>query len=140
MGILNPDIPFAFRRDIPWDFELDEKGDLKMKEDIDAVNQSIYAILVSSFSDKPLEGHFGSDVESLVFDQSYPLPVLTYELESRIRDSIRDIEHNLTILSISIDFSEINTHKVRVFIQYLLDDGLSKGLFDDFLSFEELSR
>ena len=90
----NPQIPYAYSRDIPWDFELDELGDLKMKEDVDAVNQAIYAILSSNHGDKNLEPFFGSDVESLVFDQSYPQKVLAYELESKIRSAVEKIERD----------------------------------------------
>ena len=133
-------VPFAFRRDIPWDFALDERGDLKMKEDIDAVNQSIYAILMSNFGDKNFEPLFGSDMESIVFEQSYPHSVLAYEIESKIRNSIDGIEPQLLIKSIDIDLSEINNYKVTVIISYLLDDGLTQGVFDETLSFEDLSR
>lgn len=132
--------PFAFRRDIPWNFELDPRGDLKMKEDIDAVNQSIYTILMSNFGDKNFEPLFGSDMESLVFEQSYPTIILSYEIESRIRNSIRDIEPQLLINTIDIDLSEINNYKVTVTIAYLLDDGLTQGVFEETLSFEDLSR
>ena len=136
----NNKVPYAYRRDIPWNFDLDEKGDLKMKEDIDAVNQSIYAILMSNFGDKNFEWAFGSDMESLVFEQSYPLNILTFEIESRIKDSIRNIEPQLVINSINIDLKDINNYKVVVTIAYLLDDGLTQGVFDESLSFEDLSR
>ena len=139
MAITNK-VPFAYRRDIPWDFQLDDKGDLKMKEDIDAVNQSIYAILMSNFGDKNFEPFFGSDMESMVFEQSYPERILAYEIESKIRNSIKDIEPQLFINSIDIDLSEINNYKVTVTIAYLLDDGLTQGVFDESLSFEDLSR
>jgi len=133
-------VPYAYRRDIPWNFDLDEKGDLKMKEDIDAVNQSIYAILMSNFGDKNFEPLFGSDMESVVFEQAYPEAVLAYEIESRVRNSIKDIEPQLSINSIQIDISQINNYKVTVTIGYLLDDGLTQGMFDETLSFENLSR
>ena len=133
-------VPYAFRRDIPWDFSLDERGDLKMKEDIDAVNQSIYAILMSNFGDKNFEPLFGSDMESVIFEQSYPESVLAYEIESKIRNSIDGIEPQLFINTIDIDLSEINNYKVTVSISYLLDDGLTQGVFDETLSFEDLSR
>jgi len=133
-------VPYAFRRDIPWDFSLDDTGDLKMKEDIDAVNQSIYAILMSNFGDKNFEPYFGSDMESVVFEHAFPAPVLSYEIESRIKNSIKDIESQLLINSIDIDLSQINNYRVTVTIAYLLDDGLTQGVFDETLSFEDLSR
>jgi len=132
--------PYAFRRDIPWNFELDARGDLKMKDDIDAVNQSIYAILMSNFGDKNFEALFGSNIESLVFEQAYPAPILAYELESRIRDSIKNIEPQLTIISIDVNLKEINNYVVTVTIGYFLDDGLTRGVFDESLSFESLNR
>jgi len=133
-------VPYAYRRDIPWNFELDERGDLKMKEDIDAVNQSIYAILMSNFGDKNFEWAFGSDMESLVFEQALPSRILAYEIKSRIKDSIKDIEPQILINSINVDVNDINNYKVVVTIAYLLDDGLTQGVFDETLSFEDLSR
>ncbi len=136
----NKKVPYAYRRDIPWDFSLDEKGDLKMKEDIDAVNQSIYAILMSNFGDKNFEPLFGSDMESVLFEHSYPENVLKFEIESRIKNSIQTIEPQLSIISIDINLNQINNYKVIVTIGYLLDDGLSQGVFNEMLSFEDLSR
>jgi len=136
----NNKVAYAYRRDIPWNFELDANGDLKMKEDIDAINQSIYTILMSNFGDKNLEPLFGSDMESVVFEQSYPESILSYEIESKIRDSIRFIEPQIAVNSILIDLSQINNYKVTVTIAYLLDDGLTQGVFDQTLSFEDLSR
>jgi phage baseplate assembly protein W len=138
--MLTNKVPFAFRRDIPWNFDLDDRGDLKMKEDIDAVNQSIYAILMSNFGDKNFEPIFGSDMESVVFEQSYPPQILAYEIESKIRKSIEGIEPQLRINTIDVNLSQINNYKVTVTIAYLLDDGLTQGVFDETLSFEDLSR
>ena len=136
----NKTVPYAYRRDIPWDFALNELGDLQMKEDIDAVNQSIYTILMSNFGDKNFEPLFGSDMESVLFEQSYPENVLTYEIENKIRDSIETIEPQLVINSINIDLNQINNYIINVTIAYILDDGLTQGLFDETLSFADLSR
>lgn len=133
-------VPFASRRDISWTFDLDERGDLKMKDDIDAVNQSIYAILMSNFGDKNFEPLFGSDMEGVIFEQSYPKQILSYEIESKIKQSIADIEPDLFINTIEIDLSDINNYVVKVLIGYVLDDGLTQGVFDESLSFEDLRR
>jgi len=136
----NKEIPYAYRRDVPFDFELDESGDLKMLEDIDAINQAIYSILISNSGDKPLEPLFGSNIEDLVFDPGYPLNVMEFEIKERLKTATRDIEPGVTIINISIDFSSLGTHEVRVQIFYALNDGITTGIFDESLSIEDIKR
>lgn len=133
-------VAFAYRRDIPWDFELNSNGDLKMKEDIDAVKQSIYTILMSNFNDKNFEPTFGSDMESMIFEHAYPAGLFENIIEDKIRNSIRDFEPDVTIQSINIDTSQVDNYIVKVTISFLLSDGLSQGLFDEELSFADLKR
>lgn len=134
------DIPYAYRRDIPWNLSLTQDGDLDMQLDVDAVNQSIYSILVSNSGDKPLEPLFGSNVESILFDQSLPLNIIAFELKEKLKSSIADIEPSVIPLSIDIDGSDINDHILRVTVEYLLSDGITTGVFDESLSIEDLKR
>ena len=133
-------VPYAYRRDIPWDFELDNTGDLKMKEDIDAVNQAIYTILMSNFNDKNFEATFGSNMESVLFEQSYPEIIMKSEIEDKIRDSLSLFEPDIQILDVQIDLSEINNYIVKVTIPLQLNDGITKGFFEENLSFVDLKR
>ena len=134
------DIPFAYRRDIPWNFELDVNGDLQMVEDVDAVNQSIYTILKSSFSDKPMETLFGANLESDIFEQGLPQAFVQSNLEEKIITSIREQEPSVKILSLDINFDEINRNRIKISIAYQLTDGITTGLFDEILSFSDLKR
>jgi len=134
------EIPFAYRRDLAWDLELDETGDIHVVSDVDAINQSIYSILVSNFGDKPLEQNFGSDMEDLIFELSYPRNVLAFHIEEKLKDASRNFEPTLYILGIKTDFTDIDSHTVRVTIGYLVGDGLSTGIFDESISLEDLKR
>lgn len=133
-------VPFAYRRDIPWNFELDDTGDLKMKEDVDAVNQSIYTILMSNFGDKNFESEFGTNMESVVFEPSGPEVFLVSDIEGKIRRSSALFEKDIQIISLDTDLSQINSYIVKVTIVYLLNDGVTKGLFEESLSFADLNR
>jgi phage baseplate assembly protein W len=133
-------VPFAYRRDIPWNFELDDRGDLKMKEDSDAIKQSIYTILMSNFGDKNFEPTFGSDMESVIMENAYPEGVIKYEITSRIERSIRELEKDVSISSIDIDLSKINNNVIDVTIAFILSDGFTEGVFREELAFADLNR
>lgn len=138
--VIQKDIPFAYRRDIPFDFELDANGDLKMLEDIDAVNQSIYSILISNSGDKPLEPLFGANFEELIFENALPSNMMAFEIEQRLRDGISLYEPEVAILTMNVDMSEISLYTIRVQVVYLLGDGITTGIFDESLSLEDLNR
>jgi len=138
--VVTKDIPFAYRRDIPFDFALDDDGDLKMLEDIDAVNQSIYSILVSNSGDKPLEPLFGSNFEELIFENALPANMMGFEIEQRLRDGIAETEPEVVIIGIEIDMTNISLYKIKVSVMYLLGDGITTGIFDESLSLEDLTR
>lgn len=137
---ISKDIPFAYRRDIPFDFELNERGDLKMLEDVDALNQAIYAILISNSGDKPMEPLFGSNIEDLVFDPGYPLNVMEFEIKERLKTSMELLEPGVVVLNIHIDFSKLDDHAINVKIFYALNDGITTGVFDESLSIEDIRR
>jgi phage baseplate assembly protein W len=127
-------IPFAYRRDIPWSLELDFNGDLKLVEDVDAVNQSIYAILTSNFGDKPLEEFFGANISPLLFESASPINFIEYEIKRRLEEAINKDEPSITILNTTVDSSDITHNTIHVVIEYLLTDGITSGIFDEDLS------
>jgi len=137
---INKDISYAYRRDIPFDLELNDYGDLKMLEDAYAVKQSIYTILMSNFGDKPMEFIFGADMESMIFEQGSPAGFVEYEVSSRIKEAIKKDEPNIIILNINVDLSEINNYTIHVTMAFALADGITTGVFDEDLAFSDLSR
>lgn len=134
------EIPYAYRRDIPFDLELDETGDLKMIEDIDAINQSIYTLLTSNSGDKPLEPLFGSNVEDLIFTPGLPINIIELEIEERLKTSAKNSEPELIIFGVQVDFSNVGENTIRVKVFYALNDGITTGVFDESLSVEDLKR
>ena len=124
-------IPFAYRRDLPWTLDLDANGDLLMVEDIDAVNQAIYAILSSNFGDKPLEEFFGANIAPLLFENASPPNFIQHEMKSRLTKAINQEEPSLIIVNTYVDSSDISHNTIRVTIIYLLGDGITTGIFDE---------
>ena len=137
---ITKDIPFAYRRDIPFDFKLDDNGDLKMLEDVDAVNQSIYSILISNSGDKPLEPLFGSNFEDLIFENNMPGNMMAFEIEQKLKNGLELFEPEVVIAAIEVDMSKISLYEIRVLVVYLLGDGITTGIFDESLSLEDLNR
>lgn len=135
---IDSNIPFAYRRDIPFNLDFAANGDLQTIEDEAAINQSIYAILSSDNGDKPMEYQFGSGLGDLVFENANPQQFLEYEIKDRIRTKLERFESSITLLEITVDFSNINNHEINVFIPYLLPDGITVGNFSENLSLEGL--
>ena len=137
----NNKVPYAFRRDISWDLTLDERGDLKMVEDEDAIKQSIYTIIVTNFGDKNMEYRFGADAESLLFENANPIEFIKSDITQRIKSAIQKYEPNVIILAIDVDVSEINNNnKITVTIPFQLTDGVTEGLFQETISISDLKR
>ena len=137
---INKEIPYAYRRDVPFNLELDDYGDLKMLEDSAAVSQSIYTILMSNFGNKPMEYIFGSNMEQMIFEQGSPEAFIKFEVEQRIRDAITKDEPNIRILDINVDITNINNYTIHVTMEFALADGITVGVFDEDLAFVDLNR
>jgi len=137
---IDKDIPFAYRRDLSWDLTLTDNGDIKMANDIDAINQSIYSILVSNSGDKPLEELFGANFEDLIFENAAPREVMQYEIQDRLRSGLENSESQVVILQVEVDMSDITSYIIRIVVIYALGDGITTGIFDESLSLEDLNR
>jgi len=131
--------PFAYRRDIPFSLEIDETGDLKMLEDVDAINQSIYSILVSNNSGKNLEEEFGTNMSDILFENNAPGEFIKFEIINKIETSLKIYEPSIDISEIDINTDNISNGEVRVIISYLVKDGITSGTFDETLSLEKLT-
>jgi phage baseplate assembly protein W len=136
MNSINPlhKVPYAYRRDIPWDLSLDFNGDLKMVNDVEALNQSIFTILISNFGDKPLEEFFGANIEELIFESSAPQGFLAHEIKRRLTAAIQLHEPSVIIIKTDVDLSQMDRNNIKVNIVYLMSDGLTVGVFDENLS------
>jgi phage baseplate assembly protein W len=130
----NIKVPFAYRRDLSWNLELDFNGDIKMVEDIEALNQSIYTILSSNFGDKPLEEFFGANISPLLFENASPPNFIQYEIQRRLTDAINKSEPSIVILNTKVDSSDITHNVIKVTIIYMLSDGITVGIFDENMS------
>ena len=129
---------YAYRRDIPFDFELDNNGDLKMLQDLEAVNQSLYNIIVSNKNSKQFEESFGANVDSILFENVQADSFLLHEVKTNIIEAIRKDEPNISILDVSIDMTNITENIIRIVIPYKLNDGITTGTFDENISLEVL--
>jgi phage baseplate assembly protein W len=124
----------AYRRDIPFDFELDENGDLKMKENEDAIAQSLYTIIRSNFGDKPGVFQFGSNLESELFEQTLPIEFIGAVIESRIIDSISLYENDIRINDITISWKDSSQNSIIIKVEYSISTDLERKIFSEELS------
>lgn len=133
-------MPYAYRRDVPFDLTLNAYGDLQMLEDSDAVNQSIYNILLSNDFDIPMAGRNWGNLERMIFEPGYPAQIMEYEIKSRIQSALENKEPSIEIIDINVDLSNINKYSIRITIQYALNDGVTTGIFDEDLAFTKIIR
>jgi hypothetical protein len=87
-----------------------------------------------------LEPLFGSNVESILFDQALPLNIIAFELKEKLKSSMEKLEPSVIPIKIDVDGSNITDHIIRVTIEYLLSDGITTGVFDESLAIEDLKR
>jgi phage baseplate assembly protein W len=124
----------AYRRDIPFDFELDDRGDLKMKEDDDAIAQSLYTIIRTNFGDKVGYLNFGTNLESDVFEQAVPLEFLSMVIESKILTSISSFEPDVSINSVHVSWKDEAQNSIIIKVEYTVSTDLERKLFSEEIS------
>jgi phage baseplate assembly protein W len=131
---MSDNIQYAYRRDIPFSLDLDEHGDLRMLEDADAINQSIYTILVSDNASKVMEDNFGANVSESLFESSSPSNFLEIQISDNIQRSITAFEPSVVIEKVSVDMSDMDNNTIKVLVPFLVRDGVTTGLFQEELS------
>lgn len=133
------DIPYAYRRDIPFNFELDETGDLKPLTDIDAINQSIYIILATNWNDKIMSsGNFGANLEPLLFSNDTPtISLLEYSIRENIIESLQKYEPDITVKGVTVTNRLERENSLIVSVAYLLKDNVTEGEFETKLQIGE---
>lgn len=127
----------AYRRDIPFNLELSSNGDIAVIEDIEAINQSIYSILISNTTSKSIETDFGANISKYLFENSTPPQFLEYSIKEDIENSLIEFEPDIIINNIEVTVDRIE-YKMTFDIEYTLKDGLTTGSFHEDLSLENI--
>ena len=127
----------AYRRDIPFSLELGSNGDIAVIEDIDAINQSIYTILISNTTSKSIETDFGANISKYIFENTTPPQFLEYSIKSDITSALNEFEPDIIINNIDVTVDKVE-YTMTFDIQYTLRDGLTSGSFHEDLSLENI--
>jgi phage baseplate assembly protein W len=103
--------------DIPYDLDIDEFGDLVLKEDVDSIKQSLQTIILTKIGTKTKFQNpiFGAATADLLFEKINPFTISS--LEEEIEFAITNWEPRVSIDSIVIN-SDPNNHKIKVSITY----------------------
>lgn len=124
----------VYRRDIPFDFELNERGDLKMKINEDAISQSIYTVLRTNHGDKPFVPRFGSNLEEMLFEGTIPLNFMALTIKNKIIESLNLFEPNVDIQNINVDWKDEDRNAIHIDVEYRVSTDLQVKTFSDDIS------
>jgi hypothetical protein len=103
--------------DIPYDLNIDEFGDLILKEDVDAIKQSLHTIIMTKIGTKTKFQNpiFGAATSDLLFEKMNPFTASN--LEEEVQFAIENWEPRISVDSISVE-SDPNNHQIIVSITY----------------------
>lgn len=88
-------------RDIDFNFLMHPRtGDVSVKEDVDAVKQSIRNLVLTHFHERPFQKKLGSRVHNLLFEQFTPF--LGHIIETEVRNVIQNYEPRAFLLDVKV--------------------------------------
>ena len=120
--------------DIDLDFKpnpLYEKGDIKLKKDNDAVEQSIKNILMTRQGERPFKSDFGGTINDMLFDDAddkFNLAVMRVSVENDVKkfeprvgdasSDVIDVQGRDSGLNVQINYgTEITQEQTQVLIR-----------------------
>jgi phage baseplate assembly protein W len=92
-------------------------GDVTVKYDVDAVNQSLKSLIMTKNFERPFRSSIGSQVNALLFEPSSP--ITSAMIERTIRDVIDSYEPRVDLLDVKVTYSP-NNNSVYVTIYFKL--------------------
>lgn len=103
--------------DIPYDLEIDEFGDLILKEDVAAIKQSLQTIIMTKIGTKTKFQNpiFGAATADLIFEKINPFT--TSNLEEEVQFAIENWEPRVSVDNILVK-SDPDTRQTKVSITY----------------------
>jgi len=102
-------------KDLDFNFtKLSTTGDVAKKSDVEAVKQSMKALIRTSYFERPFQPYLGSEIANMLFELNTPL--LRRRIEKSIREVIDNHEPRAKITDVKVDDnSDNNEYRVRVY-------------------------
>jgi hypothetical protein len=113
--------------DIPFDLNIDEFGDLILKEDAAAIKQSLHTIIMTKIGTKTRFQNpiFGAGTADLLFEKMNPFTASN--LEGEVEFAIENWEPRVSVDNILVDFDP-DTRQTKVSITYSI---ISLNIIDE---------
>lgn len=106
-------------RDLSFNPDLNQKGDISVVTDKQAIRQSLFNIIHTIPGQRIMEPNFGGDVKSLLFE---PLDEETANLiGERIQGSIEDYEPRITLIRIDVQIMN-DDPGYNIDVYYVIND------------------
>lgn len=103
-------------RDLDFNFLMHPRtGDVSVKEDADAIKQSVRNLVLTQFYERPFQSRLGSRVHSLLFESFTPF--LKEVIATEVSNVIRNYEPRVVLLNINV-LSEPESHSITLDILF----------------------
>lgn len=102
-------------KDLDFNFtKLSTTGDVAKKSDVEAVKQSMKALIQTGYFERPFQPYLGSAIGDMLFELNTPL--LRRRIEKTIREVIDNHEPRAKITDVKVDDnSDNNEYRVRIY-------------------------
>lgn len=91
-------------------------GDITIKENDEAIKQSVKNLVLTNFGERPFRSKLGSRVKSLLFELSTPLT--TWSIETEIRNVINNYEPRVNILNVIVAMDDLQPNTCYIEIVF----------------------
>ena len=103
-------------RDIDFNFLMHPRtGDVSVKEDIDAVKQSIRNLVLTHFHERPFQKKLGSRVHTLLFENFTPF--LGEVISTEVRNVIYNYEPRAIVLGVNV-LNDLERQSITIDIRF----------------------
>jgi len=88
-------------------------NDIGAKKDVEAVNQALRNLILTSYYERPFQPELGSNIRNLLFELADPITQL--DIKAAIEDLINNYEPRVLLRDVRVkDYSEVNAYSISI--------------------------
>lgn len=117
--------------DLDFNFtKLSTTGDVARKSDVEAVKQSMKALIRTAYFERPFQPYLGTDIGSLLFELNTPLT--RRRIEKTIREVIENHEPRARLTEVTVD-DNTDSNEYQVRIHFYVVNSTGSEVFETYL-------